>query len=228
MKTQYTLEDVLEEVCRRDFAEYVNPPKHHFSRRHRQNMKKILAPKREFIASTKAKLSPKKVAIIALLVFLAILTGAIIILRLPGFTGTVYPDHTQMFANDPTAPTIIEDVYYIADLPNNYVLTEKYGNIGDKFIRYSYTDPSTGDSLVFEQYAKSRFHSHFNNENAEIIHMKVNDYDGFIWRSINPEDQYKEIVWDNGEYIILIWCNLNENLICDLAKSTKVLQNLDQ
>ena len=153
MKKQYTIEEVLEEVYRLDYAEFDNPPIHFFSRRHKQNIKSILFPKREQPVSPKVKLRPQNVVIILVLVFLAILTGAVIILRLPGFTGTVYPDNTQMFAYDPSAPTIIEDVYYIANLPNNYVLTEKYGNIGDELTVCSYTDQNTGDSLVFEQYA---------------------------------------------------------------------------
>lgn len=227
MKKQYTIEEVLEEVYRLDYAEFDNHPKHFFSRRHKQNIKSILFPRREQPVSPKVKLRPQKVVIILVLVFLAILTGAVIILRLPGFSGTVYPDNTQMFAYDPTAPTTIEDVYYIADLPNNFVLVEKYGEIGDDFIWCSYTDPSTGDSLVFEQYTKKHFRSNFDNEHAEIIQMKVNGYDGFIWKSKGSEQGYKAIVWDNRDYIISIWCNLDENAALDLAKSTKVLQNID-
>lgn len=228
MKKQYTIEEVLEEVYRLDYAEFDNPPKHFFSRRHKQNIKSILFPRREQPVSPKVKLRPQKMVIILVLVFLAILTGAVIILRLPSFTGTVYPDNTQMFAYDPTAPTIIEDVYYIADLPNNYVLTEKYGEIGDDFIRSSYTDTSTGDSLVFEQFTKIHFDKKYDNEHAEIIYMKVNGYDGFVWKSTNSEHGYKEIAWDNGDYIFTIWCNLNENSILDLAKSAKILKNTDQ
>ena len=224
---QHTLEEVLGEVCRCNFAEFDTPPKHLFSRRHRQNIKAILYPEREQPVRSKGKPHPQKAVIIIMLVFLATITGAVIILRLPGFTGTVYPDHTQIFANDDTAPSTIEDVYYIADLPDSFVLTDKRGDIGGDVIRRDYIDQVTGDSLVFEQFSKNSFDTNFDNEHSEIIQMKVNGYDGFIWKSIGSEQGYKEIVWDNGDYIFLIWCNMDENGILDLAKSTKVLQSIN-
>ena len=227
MMKQHTLEEVLEEVCRLDYAEFDTPPKHLFSRRHRKNIKAILFPEREQLVRSKGKPRPQKAVIIIMLVFLAIITGAVIILRLPGFTGKVYPDHTQMFVNDDTAPTTIEEVYYIADLPDNFVLIDMQRGLGDDYIKLSYIDQVTGDDLIFEQLCKISFDTNFDNEHAEIIQMNVNGYDGFIWKAKNSEHDYKEIVWDNGDYILSILCRLDENSILDLAKSTKVLQNTD-
>ena len=227
MMKQHTIEEVLEEVCRCDFAEFDTPPKHFFSRRHRKNIKAILFPEREQLVYPKVMPHPHKAVIILMLGFLAIITGAVIILRLPGFTGKVYPDHTQMFVNDDTAPTTIEEVYHIADLPDNFILVDMHRGIGDDYIKISYIDQVTGDDLIFEQLCKKIFDTNFDNEHAEIIQMKVNGYDGFIWKSKGSEQGYKEIVWDNGDYILSILCRLDENSILDLAKSTKVLQNTD-
>ena len=134
MMKLYTLEEVLGEVCRRDFAEFDNPPKHRFSLRHRRNMKRVLSSKREKFSPAKTSSTPKIVPIILLVFFLALLTGAIIILSLPGFSGTVYTDNTQMFALDNSAPTTIEQIYYLSALPDNCIFTESYGEVGDDCI----------------------------------------------------------------------------------------------
>ena len=222
---QHTLEEVLEEVCRCDFAEFDDPPEHHFSFRHRRNMKRILSSKRVKYSPTKIKLTPKTAVVILLLIFLALLTGAMIILKIPSFSGTIYPDNTQMFAVDNSAPQVIEQVYYLEALPDSYIYTEGYGGIGDGFIQCMYTNFENGDNLVFDQYAKNQFHARFDNDYSEIIQIKFGEYDGFIWRSKIPEHKYITLVWDNGDYILALWCNFTENDLLNLAKSAKVLQN---
>ena len=90
---QHTLEEVLEEVYRLDYAEFDKPPKHLFSRRHRQNIKAILFPEQEQLVRSKGRPRPQRAVIIVMLIFLAIITGAISILRLLGFIGTIYHDN---------------------------------------------------------------------------------------------------------------------------------------
>ena len=221
---EYSLIEILEEVHSKEFAIYDNPPKHRFSIRHRRNMKNILSPKSEKSTPAKYKLTPKTAVIIVLLLFLALLTGAVIILRFSGFTGKVYPDNTQMFAYNNTAPTTIEQIYYLEGLPDDYILTESYGEIGDDFVRHVYSEQNSDNSLIFEQYAKKRYNVHYDNEINEIVPANINGFNGFIWKHKNqPENHYIEIVWDNGDYILSLWCSLNENDAVNLAKSAKVL-----
>ena len=93
------------------------------------------------------------------------------------------------------------------------------------FIQCMYTNFENGDNLVFDQYAKNQFHARFDNDYSEIIQIKFGEYDGFIWRSKIPEHKYITLVWDNGDYILALWCNFPENELLNLAKSAKVLQN---
>lgn len=225
MMKQHTLEEVLEDVCRLDFAEFEDPPEHHFSLRHRRNMKRILSPKREKYPPAKIKLTPKTAVVILLVIFLALFTGAMKILKLPSFSGTIYPDNTQMFATDNSSPTIIEQVYYLEALPDNYIYTEGYGGIGENFIQCMYTNFENGDILIFDQYSKNQFDARFDNDYSEIIQIEFDGYNGFIWRSKIPEDKYLTLVWDNGDYILALWCNFPENDLLNLAKSAKVSQN---
>lgn len=220
---EYSLIDILEDVHRREFAEFDNPPKHRFSLAHRRNMKSILSPKTEGLAPVKNKLTPKTAVIIVLLLFLALITGAVLIFRLPGFHGTVYPDNTQMFADDDTAPATIEQMYYLEALPDNYILRESMGNTGSKLISNVYSDKNNGDSLIFEQYAKKRYKAHFDNEHCVIEALETDELTGFIWKPKDlNEHHYITIVWDTGDYVLSLWCNLDENDAINLVKSAKV------
>lgn len=220
---EYIFIDILEEIHRKEFAVYDNPPKHRFSIRHRRNMKKILSQTSEKFAPAKNKLTPKTAVIIILLVFLALITGAVIILRFSSFTGKVYPDNTQMFAYDDTAPTAIEQIYYLEGLPDDFILTESYGEIGDDFIQHNYTN-QVNDSLIFEQYTKNRYNAHFDNEHSVIDSIELDEFAGFIWKPMDYNNyQYITIVWDTGDYVLSLWCNLDENEAADLAKSAKIL-----
>ena len=221
---EYSLIEILDEVHRKEFAVYDNPPKHRFSIRHRRNMKNILSPKSERFAPSKNKLTPKTAVIIVLILFLALITGAVIILRFSSFTGKVYPDNTQMFAYDDAAPTTIEKIYYLEALPNNFILTESNGNLGEKVIRSVYLDQNSDNSLVFEQYTKKRYKVHYDNENSIMEPVEINEFNGFIWKSEDHiESPYITIVWDTGDYILSLWCDFNENEAVDLAKSAKIL-----
>lgn len=146
----------------------------------------------------------------------------VIIFRLPGFYGKVYPDNTQMFAYDNNAPTTIEQIYYLEGLPDNYILTESEDFVGEKLC-YVYLDQNTGDSLIFEQYTKKRYHVHFDNKNNEIVPADINGFNGFIWKAkAHNKNPYITIVWDTGDYILSLWCSLNENEAIVLAKSAKI------
>lgn len=222
---EYSLIEILEEVHRKEFAVYDNPPKHRFSIRHRRNMKNILSPKSERFAPSKNKLTPKTAVIIVLILFLALITGAVIILRFSSFTGKVYPDNTQMFAYDDTAPTAIEQIYYLEGLPDNFILTESYGVIGDDLIRKIYINQNNDDILIFEQYTKNRYNAHFDNERSKIISIETEGFTGFIWKPKDSNNfEYITIVWDVGDYILSLWCNLDENEAADLAKSAKIFK----
>lgn len=221
---EYSLIEILEEVHRIEFAEFDNPSKHYFSLRHRRNMKRILSQKCENISPVKTILSPKTAAVVLLIVFLALITGAIIVLKLPGFSGTVYPDNTQMFAFDDNAKKTIENIYYLEAPPNNYILTENNGDLGDDLIRYVYINPNSNDELVFEQYAKSRYQAHFDNEHNTIASIEIDGLNEFIWKAKDPNKyQYITIVWDTGDYILSIWGILNEKEAVNLSKSAKIL-----
>jgi len=228
---EYSLEEVFEEINRRDFAEFDNPSHHFFSFRHRREIRKIL---RRYAKSTYFKSQSEKrriplqrrLLIVAVIIFLAVITGAVIVFRVAGFSGTVYTDNTHMFAlNDRNAPKVVEELYYL-DLPSSYNLTEEYGNIGDGSICRIYINNENGNTITFFQYTKCNYDVHFDNEHSEFFELKINGYNGFIWQPKNAEDKetrLRAMVWDNGNYIFEVSGKTNKDELVNLAKSTKLL-----
>ena len=97
---------ILGEALERDLAEYDNVPEHKFSLRHRLAMKRIFAaansaPNVVATRRTAQKRSLKRTLLIAaVLVFLAVIVGAVVVLMSVNFRGTVYHDYTQMFSSN--------------------------------------------------------------------------------------------------------------------------------
>lgn len=225
---EYSFNEIFEEINRREYAKFNHPSRHLFSLRHRKAMREILHPvicTKPVKNRTGQALIPlrKRLFIVAVLIFLAVITGAVVIFRIARFSGTVYPDNIHLFAlNDPAAPKTIEELYCLTELPIIYEYTDGYGDTGDHLICRIYTDAISGNSISFHQYVKSEFNSHFDNEHSEFIEIEINEHYGFIWRAKEPGHKLKAIVWDNGDYIFCIDSNLDENEMINLAKSVKI------
>ena len=118
---------ILGEALERDLAEYDNVPEHKFSLKHRLAMKRILsaaksAPNAVTAHRTAQKCSLKRTLLIAaVLVFLAVIVGAVVVLMSVNFRGTVYHDYTQMFSsNIEGSPKTIEYKYALDYVPEGF------------------------------------------------------------------------------------------------------------
>lgn len=225
---EYRFDEIFEEINRREYAEFDRPTWHSFSLRHRKAMRKILHPDictKPFKNRIGQSLIPlrKRLFIVAVLIFLAVITGAVVLFRIAGFSGTAYPDNIHLLAlNDPAAPKAIEELYCLTELPIIYEYTDGYGDIGERSICRIYTDTNSGNCISFHQYVKSAYNAHFDHEHSEFVEIEINEHDGFIWRAKEPGHKLKAIVWDNGDYIFCIDGNLDENEMINLAKSAKI------
>ena len=128
-------------------------------------------------------------------------------------------DNTELFATDfGGCPDTLENLYYLSGIGDNYVLQES--NINEIIAAdYLYLDSQTGKKIVFEQYVKSQYNQHFDNEhNNDLEYINFDGQEAYYKGS----DEYSVFIWDNGDYIFAISGNLTKTEIAELAKTPKM------
>lgn len=216
---------ILEQVCMEEYSASDEVPVHHFSLRHRRNMKHILAlpysvPKQ----SKKLKLSRRTVLILIAAIFLAVVavTGAVRIYFYSSFSMKEHSDNTQLLGgNAPGVPEVIEQVYCLSELPEGYKEIERVSDIISVWTIYQYGDDAN-KTIMLTQTVKKEFDRHYNTEGYPFEEVEINGYKGLFIDWSNDDGISCEAVWDNGEYIITVEGNLPKNALLDLAKSAKV------
>ncbi len=79
-----------------------------------------------------------------------------------------------------------------------------------------------GDTAIyFMQYLKKSYHHSINTEGAEIQIIDINGHEAIYFIDNND---YCNIIWDNGDYIIDLASNIGENILIDIAKSVQKVE----
>lgn len=216
---------ILEQVCMEEYSVTGDVSVHHFSLRHRRNMKHILAlPYSVPKPSKKLKLNRRKVLILIAAIFLAVVavTGAVRIYFYSSFSMKEHNDNTQLFVGNASGvPEVIEQVYCLSKLPEGYKEIKRVSDNISAWTIYQYSD-DVNKTIVLTQTVKKEFDHHFKTEGYHFEEVEINGHKGlFIDWSIN-DDISCEAVWDNGEYIFTVEGNLPKIALLNLAKSAKV------
>lgn len=236
MMTESVLKSILEEYAEEEWAKYADVPEHVFSRKHNRSMKRIFRLydkntsqfRNYFVPSPmpKIKYTPKKLMLILLIVFLAVLAGCSANYFISqSFRGEVYSDNTKLFpVNLENCPAKIEEKYYLTDIPEEYEVLQTTSSPFDECI--CYIDNKTGKIIAFSQYVKDEFLSfHLNTEKGELVEIDINGHKGILL-DLGNEEQYDAcLIWDNGDYILEIEGNLAKEELLNLAKTTEIYQN---
>ncbi len=224
---EYSLREILAEVCRQELAEYDDlPPVKRFSFRHKRRMEKIFSDyekSRDFKpVNTHLRLSWRTVKIILIAILLAALTVTAAATMINGFRRKVYRDNTQLFAvSDENAPTTIEHKYYLSALSDDFVLSSEDST---PYYEYSYyVDSVSGRTVCLQQFTKSGYDQHFNTEGYDFEELDVNGCYALYINFSNAEDYRGVIVWDNEDYILVIIGDLDKEGLLSLAKSAKLI-----
>lgn len=116
-----------------------------------------------------------------------------------------------------TTPLTIEEIYGIT-----------YGIEGYEIILEEKTDSRlfrtyVKDNIViyFSQYIKDAYAPDINTENAEIVTIDINGYSTMYFLDNND---FHNLVWDNGDYIINIDSNCSKDALIDMAKSVQKVE----
>lgn len=215
---KFDLGDILEKSHRIEFAEYDNPLRHSFSLGHRIKMRKILSTDSGRIS---IKTKPRLVFVMLVILFLAVITAAVLIIRMNGFFGRVYSDNTQMFAFDMEGcPDSIKDIYQITELPKGYEFSHQMGLTGDEFVMTIFKSTRDDNTLVLTQITKSSFAKNYDNENYHIEQITINESYGFIFVPLNSAD-CTFMVWENEDYVFEISSRESLIVLIHVAESIK-------
>ncbi len=223
----YTIEDVFEEVYRREFAEFddlESLPDPHPSLRHKIRMNRIFKCFRKNTAKLYAvhiHFSKRTVLAFLMIILLATISACAAIKIIGDFLFEVHEDNTQLFAADiEGAPTTIEYVYELTEIPDGFELTNELTAPSQYIITYS--NEKTGATISMRQSTKQQYDGHYNTEGYCFETIKLNNHDA-LYIEYGISDCV--MVWDNDDYILHISCNLTKDEVIRLTENIKIKQN---
>lgn len=133
---------------------------------------------------------------------------------------SIFATHSEISAVDSNnaAPKTIEDIYEITYDLSGFAVVDKfdYDTLKTKVYR-------NGDKvIIYEQYAESKLDISVNTEEGEISSIYVGDIEAMY--IINDNLGYKTVIWDNGEYILIVTTNLGQNELIEIAESVQKVE----
>lgn len=218
---KYSLKSILEQVCEDDFSEFSDPPRHKFRLKNRIRIRRILSDiKRNSAAPAMPRRFSRRLVtamlVVILLAAMAITAAAILLLK--GFIAKENKDNTQLFAeNIAGAPTTIEEVYYIPELPEGYEYSESVALDTNTCIIYL---NENGNFITMKQWIKTEFDTHY--DNNAIKPVMIGNYDGVYIDHSGNGLKISNVLWDNGDYVFHLEGTLTKEEIIALAESVKI------
>jgi hypothetical protein len=166
----------------------------------------------------------KRVACIIAVVFIASFTTVMSVSALRNafkdFFMKIFPNHSEISAivdSDDTSPTTIQSDYNITyDLSDYEIVYEEYDEIS-RDISYKKDDIV----INYDQYVKCEYDMAINTEDAEISTVSLDNADAIYYKD---NQNYYHLIWDNGEYIIMLSSNIGENELIDIANSVQKVE----
>lgn len=233
MTNEALLDEVLTDYYDAYLSKFDDVAEHRFSLRHRLKMRKIfklyeknvkklnLKPSVQHHNISKVRFNRKTVLAIVAIVLLSLIAGcAVAYFISESFRGTVHDDNTQLFAiNIVGAPTTIEYMYVLSELPQGFELLET--DISDYQVYSKYICKDLEEYIIIYQYVKNEYSPHYNTEQNELNNISIDGHRGVILNMNNDNVERYLIVWDNGDYIIEMASNINKDLALDLVKLLK-------
>lgn len=222
----FDLGRILEEVHWDDYAEFDKPQHHIKSLQHRLRMRRIfnhaVEKQADPIQHKRMKLSPRMVLILLVLIFTAIITAATIIVWYGNIYGQRHSDNIELFADVEGAPEVIEEVYELTEIPEGYVLIERYGEKGDNLISWRYVNKNSNESIIFVQSTRKDFTHHSDIEKANMEEIEINGNKALIFQSMPDENEWSYIYYDIKNYILTISTNMSLQNTENMLKSAKI------
>ena len=135
-----------------------------------------------------------------------------------GFFIQTEKTHSTIKSDDKeNCPDTIEEIYKITyDLTGYTIGFENYDEI-DRHTTYLKGDIQ----ISFSQHAKPTFDENINTEDAELFDIDINGSDGIFF---TDNHNYDSIIWDNGDYIFVLFSNIGKDELIKIAESVQKVE----
>ena len=217
---KYDIKGILEQVCEEEFSEFSNPTEHKFRLKNRIRMRRILSrfKRNSTVKVPVRRMNRRLVTAIVIVILLAVMAvTATAILLLKGFIAKEHEDNTQLFAeNIAGAPTTIEEIYYIPELPEGYECIDIIAL--DTNVSTTYYNQNS-NFINLNQYVKSKYNTHY--DNNTMYPIMVGEYNG-VFIDHSSEQVLTCVIWDGGDYIFHLEGTMSKDEIMSLAESVKI------
>ena len=214
------LENVFNENFNSDIKALEGMKPHSFSERHNKKMNKLIKRQRKPYFKLICTAGRRAACVIVAVIVASASALSVKAIReaIFDFITNIFSDHSVVTTESGTEigyPKIIENEYYISELPDDFIIGATIRN--DVSINVSYFNDDK--YILFSQYTKSVYEETFDNEHTRF--EKITDESGQEYLMISTEADIS-FIWDNGKYIFEITSNLDKEYTLKLCKSTKM------
>lgn len=130
---------------------------------------------------------------------------------------STYSEISYVEESDVSSPDTIESIYSITyDLSDYEIDYEDYDSVR-RHIIYKKDDIY----IDYYQWIKSEYDAHLNTEDAEISQMEIQGHEAIYYCD---NHNYHNLIWDNGEYVIMVNSNIGKNELIDIANSVQKVE----
>lgn len=130
---------------------------------------------------------------------------------------STYSEISYVDESEVSAPGTIESIYSITyDLSDYEIDYEDYDSVR-RHIIYKKDDIY----IDYYQWIKSEYDAHLNTEDAEISQMEIQGHEAIYYCD---NHNYHNLIWDNGEYVIMVNSNVGKNKLIDIANSVQKVE----
>ena len=195
---------------------------HEFSPDFERRMDKLIRQRRKpFYRFTNTVGKRIAVIIIGLITVSFTTVMSVEALRTPflDFITSLFSDHSKVKTIDDSGdyPEIIEYYYEIKYDLSKYRIDSRYDDETEHKIEYS----SKNIYISFQQNVFKNYKNNFNTESTQIENIDINGHEaiGFL-----DNQNYYSLIWNNGEYVIVLYSNVGKDVLIEMAKSVQKVE----
>lgn len=197
---------------------------HTFSKGFEKRMDKLVKRRSKpyyMMINTAAKRAACIVGIILIASFTTVMSVASFREAFKSFIVNTFEKYSVVRSNDDdsSAPETIKDIYGISqELIKDYSVT--YEEKDDISYSIDY-DNNKGLYISFNQYVKSEFDIAINTEGIKTTSIEINGCEAIFY---TDNHNYNHLIWDNGDYMIIISSNIGKDELISIAETVQKVE----